>query len=418
MALPLQNAGAMKTTALVLLLIGCHHSSSHVPPDVASPPDVMVGNETITIDIDKAPNLVAFREGLAGPWQPATMVSAMKYQVVVHGPYIVAVACEQPGFNENATMLQARVPADANELMFYCDDTAPVDSNTLTGHMVQAGQVYVGDVNTSSMTPNWTVTGMIANGTFDLFAVSADHAEIRRNVTITGDTTLTPQIDVVQQGTALSSVALTATNGTAQETVSAMTNLQSSSIFFATVYRGPLAAAKVMPESMLVASDKQSVSVRGLDPNGGFRADRRKFSVGDSTSFALPPAVTAQFAMTSAGAQITFGSLPFTADYVDFYIFETPSTNSGTTIYHDLDFSSAFVTATGATQLTISTDIPGYQPNWKIDERQPYDASFLLQSHATSGDLLTSSYSQSFNQMSLAPVTPRAVRRSGRAEMP
>src|SRR5262249_19755653 len=161
---------------------------------------------------DKAPALVAFRDGIDGAWQTATMKTPTSFEAVIHGPYLVSVACEAA--DEVATWQVGRTPDDEHTLNVRCDFAAP-RTHARTGHMAPAGCVQLGEAFAPSATADWDFNMAVPNGTYDLLARTDDRIVLRRAIAITGDLAVTPAIDATAEGAALADVAFTVTNAAA-----------------------------------------------------------------------------------------------------------------------------------------------------------------------------------------------------------
>lgn len=342
---------------------------------------------TIKISSDQAPALVAFRDGLDGAWQTATKKTATSFEAVVHGPYVISVACD--GAAGVSTRQIARTPEDAGDVAVTCAIAAPA-THAITGHMAQAGRVQLGDAIASSATADWNVSLAVPNGTYDLMARTDDQLVLRRAIAISGDLALTPAIDLAQEGVALADAAFTATNAAATETLVASVDLDRPTVPYS-IYRGPIATAKVAPDSALIATDKQSASLRATS-TGGYRELRRPFKVGGTTSFALPAALSGVAWEQKDGAlAVSWGTLPELDSFV--VTVSGPAAAGGKAKSHDLELSPHFLAATGATRAAIDTDIAGYKPEWKIDYTHAYTRELVVQ-HAANGETAKSAVTE------------------------
>lgn len=156
-------------------LLGCG-SSPHEVPD-AAPPDMTVVGAATTIEITTGvpAALVAFRDGVAGAWQAATKTSATQFEAVVHGPYAVAVVCDDRLTSPAGTFhiwdtFETGRTLDDSHAFSECDALAA--NHRVTGHMAQAGTVIVGGQFDSSATTGWDFTLSVPSGTYDLVATT------------------------------------------------------------------------------------------------------------------------------------------------------------------------------------------------------------------------------------------------------
>jgi hypothetical protein len=370
--------------------------------DTDSPPDLPPG-VTITIATDTPAALVAFRDGLEAPWQAAAMKSPSMFEAEVHGPYVVTIVCQEPTGGLYATYQLAQTPDDERNLMRSCDYTiAP--RFPVTGHMVQAGRVQIEDTPRTSSTPDWDFNLNALAGTRDLVALAADRIVLRRGLAIGGATAVTPPIDVAQDGTPLADVTFTATNAALAEGLVASVNLQKPFAQLA-VFRGPIAAAKVAPDSVLIPTDTQSVSIQAT-LGASVRSLRRPFRVGGNTEFTLPlPLGDVRWAIAASSLTVSWSSAP------PFDVFSVDASGSSDPTKFQNQFlllSPRFMIATGITSATIDTDIPGFKPLWRIDFARPHYRRIFLQ-RVANDEISTSIVSEQIN--ALTPVAAPAADR-------
>lgn len=363
----------IQTLSLTLLLssalAGCIEDGAPPPdmpdaPDTPDAPDAPAPATTILIELDEAPALVAFRDGLDGAWRAAATTSARTFEAEVHGPYVVAVVCEDPARGDVSMTQGALTTDDEHVIRMACGTPAP-PAHSVTGHMVQAGSVHIGSAARRSPNPGWSFTLAAGTGLVDLVAVSADRIA-RRAVAVDGDLALATPIDLDQEGQPLLGVELTATNATPAESLVASVGLRTAaSTALIPVYRGPLAGARIAPDAALAATDAQSISVQATD-GPRFRALRRPFRAGGASAFTLPPPI--------AGAQIElerdrlvgrWTALP-PFDYFHLYAANVP-TDETASISHYVMMSPRFAAATGRSQIELDTDLPGMKPAWRLD---------------------------------------------------
>jgi hypothetical protein len=361
-----------------------------------SGPDAPVAPPTITIMSDPAPALVAFRDGLDAPWQPATMKTPTSFTAEVHGPYVVTVVCEDPATGRSRTLQVARTPDDANNLALPCDLPAMTPSGyAVTGHMVQAGFVQLGSSSDTSEDADWDFQLSAANGSYDLIATTTERIVVRRAIEVNADLVVTPPVDVAAEGTALVNVALTAPDATPDEALAASVDLATpTNSLPARVYLGPAATAKVARNSALLPTDTQSVAVRATNGTA-LRELQRPFRVGDDTEYALPqPLGGVQWAIEHGQLSTSWITLP-QLDHLD--MSASSSAADGTELArHSLDMTPLFLAETGITHIAIDTEIPGYKHEWRIDFAGRYTRD-LTGKHAVNDDLVTSSVTEAVN---------------------
>lgn len=350
---------------------------------------------TIAIASDNAPALVAFRDGLDGDWQTATMKTPTSFEAVVHGPYVISIACEDLATGNFSTRQVARTPEDARDVLLQCAAPAP-SPHAVTGHMVQAGRVQLGGASDTSDTADWDFDLDVPSGTYDLMAKAADRIVLRRAIAITGDLELTQPIDVAQEGTALADAAFTVTNAATTETITASVSLgkadQASSF---DVYQGSIATAKVVPDSALLETDAQRAAVTATAGNER-RTLSRPFRVGGATAYTLPPPLTGmKWEQASGNLTVSWGAI---SEPASFTVDVSGASADGTKHQrHHLELSSRFVTETKITSATVDTSIAGYKPEWKIDLAREYTRALTVE-RASNNELATNAVSETVNK--------------------
>jgi hypothetical protein len=392
--------------ALLVLITACGGSSSQPDAgDIDAPPDAPQGPGTaITVETDAAPSLIAYRDG-AGAWKPAKTIDVDTFELDVHGPYIVTVACDD-GVGNITTWQTASTPDDDRELFMSCASFFDA-SVALTGTMLQAGSVTASFFTDSSSAANWAFDLPIEAGVPDVIAFDANRILGRRDLTVTGDTAITPALDLTQ-GSTLVAAPLVATNAAATETVNASINITTKNATFVRLFRGAPAQTKVVPPGFLNLGERQSALV-AASTGLGSRSIRRTFRAGDPTDFTLPASLGAvSYAQPGANLQITWSTLP-EHDIVDIYV-DAFSEDFTTYTFHYLEISAAYIVATGATTMTLDTEIPGYKPEWRVDYTKEYYRSVSAYDFRD-GETATSSTSEGVN-------VPPALVRSGSRRSP
>lgn len=376
------------TTIFIPLLLSSSLAGCTDPEPPAEP-------VTIAIASDKAPALVAFRDGLDGDWQTATMKTPTSFEAVVHGPYVITIACEDLATGNFTTRQVARTPEDAHDLMLRCDAAAPT-THAITGHMAQAGRVQLGGASDASETADWDFDLAVPAGTYDLMAKAADRIVLRRAIAVTGDLALTPAIDVLQEGTALADAAFTATNAAPAETLSAAVSLGKAGQASAfDVYQGPIATAKIVPDAALVAADLQRAAVTATAGNER-RTLSRPFRAGGATAFTLPAPLTGmKWEQASGNLAVSWGAI---AEPASFTVDVSGASADGTKHQrHHLELSARFVAETKLTRATVDTSIAGYKPEWKIDLARQHTRALRVE-RAANSELATNEVSETVNQ--------------------
>ena len=401
-----RRRGGLRFSVLLSLLLssgiaGCGENGPETTPDAY--PDAPDPGVTITIAFVDAPTLVAFRDGVEGAWQPATMKTPTRFEAKVHGPYVVAAMCEQPISGDFSTWRAARTPDDEHEVTLDC--VRPAQSrHTVSGHMVQAGRVQIYNGITTSPAADWDFNFSVLSGTLDLIAVTADRIALRRGIVVAGNVEVTPPIDVLQEGASLASVAFTVPNAEPAEVLITEVYLPTLSPAYPLyIYTGPIATAKVASDAALVASDVQSVRISATAGNGD-RTLARPFRVGGNTAFTFPaPLGNVQWDHANGDIAVTWSSVP----EFDTLLVHVIGVSPDSVTNHGLELSRRFLAATGLTQMALDTDIPGYKLEWRIDFAGQYYRR-LQATRETSGERTTSSVTESIN-VEAATVLPAAM---------
>lgn len=372
-------------------LAACGGCSSSATPDGSAQDALDPAAITITITSDKALALVAFREGLDGPWQPAAMKTPTVHEAHVHGPYVVAAVCEDPGSLEFQTFQEARTPDDERTIMIECLRPGS-PRHPVTGRMVQAGRVRMADGFDDSPSADWTFSVSVPLGTHELVATTADRIALRRGIAVGGSTTVTPDLDLAQEGAALAEVAFTASNAVPGELLDARVELDLPGPGSFNIYGGPIAAAKVAPDSVLAATDVQSVSL-GATSGVARRSLRRPFRVGGATAYTLPPPIEdVRWEIAGGDLTMSWSALPA----FDSFRVSTIGVNAPRFRSQSLHLSPRFVAATGLERATIDTNIPGYRPAWRVPFSGYHTRSAAVQ-RAAGDELATSSIDETHN---------------------
>jgi len=257
----------------------------------------------------------------------------------------------------------------------------------VTGKVVQPARVYMGDaVDSSTTTTNWDLALTVAPGVHDLFAFSADHVLVHHALDATHNVAL-GTIDIVTAGTVLDTVAFSAINKTATEVLTSRAAIETPTTSFAAVTRpGDASATKVIPESLLVATDRQSVSVIATD-GGHERALRQPYHAGGSTEYTLPSLLTGVSWTTTANPVLHWNTLATVTAFSASVLSE--STN---TAQYNVSATWSYLTTTGVDQITFDTSIPGFQAAWKVDLTQPYRRSVIAQYVPATSTVETETY--------------------------
>jgi hypothetical protein len=329
------------------------------------------------------PAVVMLRDGVDGAWQSVEIppeptdrdpAIAATVRFEVNGPYMVTVVCEQSG--SWRTWQVARTPEDSRSLTAPCDP--PVREGAITGHMVHAGHVHVGAASVHSDVADWDVRLSAPLGVRDLIANTDAGMAVRRGLQLTGALALDKPIDVVKEGTALIALGFVVENAKLDETLAAAVEITTVNSTTGRIYEGPLASVKIASDAALIESDTQSVSLEATRA-GARRTLRRPFQLGDDTVYTLPPTMgEPQWSLDGDRLSVDMPELP---EVDNVLVSAAGSTGEGTQLAsYELDLSSAYLRTVQPTTAVIDIDIPGYEPEWKIDFTKNY--SRQLQTHS------------------------------------
>jgi hypothetical protein len=356
---------------------------------------------SVTVQTDTPPALLALRDGLDADWQ-SVPISGGTYTLTAHGPYTVALVCELPDGLFDIEQWQ-RAPGDEPKIESSCASTTA--DGSVTGHMVQAGNIALGFGGSTSDTPNWDFDVAVANGPQQLVAI-ADERILRRDLTVNGLTS-TEALDVATAGMAFVPTALRAPNARPDETLLSSVTLFTPSFTFARIYSGDPAGAKLIPDGVLAADDHQRVRVTAFDTGSGSRAVfHGSYHQGDATDFTLPdPLGPVQFTETDNTLTTTWSTLPahdeLSADLEEF------STDGAIFWFYFVSTSAAFIDQTGASSVTFERDIPGFKPEWVVDLAQEHSRDLTAFTRSSDNDSQSSAVSETVNS---PPAVQRVVR--------
>lgn len=317
---------------------------------------------SITISTERAPEAIAYRDGLDGSWRTLTPTSAGSYKLDVTGPYMVSVVCSTGNATLVSTRQIARTPEDGTEIALACAKPSQLTS-AVKGKMVQPGAVSVGAARAASDVADWGIDLDVPAGTFDLLGISDDRIMIRRDLAISGELDV-GTLDLQQQGTELVPVALTASNAATGETVEAEVMISTGKTQGGLVHRGAPADAKLAPTAFLTGDLRQSVAMIGKQGDAT-RMVRRELRTGEPTALALPePLGPVQLEAKDGKLVATWSALP---EHDKVVLSVAGSQAIDNIREHAIELSQRFLAETGATSATIDTNLPDYQAAWRID---------------------------------------------------
>jgi hypothetical protein len=342
---------------------------------------------------DVPTSLVAYREGFAGDWQPATMKSPTSFEIEVDGPYTLVAVCEDA--TGGVTEVELGQLPDEGAVEVGCGPFGGPAGHTLTGHMAQAGRVVAGVSSQSSSTADWDFSLAVADGTYDVVASTADAIAVRRNVVVAGDQALAQVIDVAAEQLPQVTIPLTAANVEAGESVSARVTLRpQTNLVSGIVFSGAPANARIILPSSLLATDRQRASITAKQGNFQ-RSLTRGVAAGADPSFMLPPHLdNPQWTVDNGELQLRLASLPAANQIlVDA---SASSADFSKSWFYSFSMSDRFAAQSGLTHVTLDTNIPGFKPEWLIDFSAEYSREVFAFGDSPD-DFSTSQFSETVN---------------------
>lgn len=425
------------------LLAACGTGSHGGTGSTSGPPDGMPDADPLTVTIRLTSTadlqLIAFRDGPGAPWQTPVPTQPGRYEIAVHGPYTVLDVCTAPG--EVATFERSRTLDDPHDLDMSCLVRSPRGSH-VTGSItpVQGGGIfpiiYIGAVS-GTPAANGQFDVQVVDGTYDLVAwtlslsAGQDRIAIRRNLVVAGDTMVMPAIDVATEGTATMLVQPTVTNLAADEQLGTSSELDtptvkiSASIGGSTTTTAP--GAYLLPDAALGPDDVQWIDVSASSDTtaGSFTARdvSRRYTQSTSLQFTLPPAFSVPFTTVDGQLVAAWTTLP-PLDRLEVAIDQASATGTDLDRLSITNVSANYIAATAATSAGFDTDVPGYDPSWRVDLSRAYDRQATA-IRTVDGDVLDASLNETIiPQLTGPPSVPQprggpspALRRRSLARM-
>jgi len=348
----------------VVLAMGCSDGTMRIPGTLQGP--------VISLRATQAPALLAFRYEDADAWQIFT--GATTVDVAIAGPYRVAVVCRSSATSGTVQIRElARTPDDGDTLELGCGP-APAPF-LVTGELQDTADIALGLASTSTSSGAFEM--LSTPGTFDLVVLTGDlfngydGAAIRRDVPVTGDTSL-GELDLAHEGrVATTATTLGATNLAAGErlSVSGVLDTGTTQVWLALgVFDNPT-VVPLLPNAALRATDHQrvQVSASGTTP-GGLTSSRRvtrDYHIGDPTAFTLPePLGPVAVDLATYRLSATWTSLPA----YDTLSVARQSFAEHRFRSHQLTLTRSFIEAFSLTSATLDLrDVPGIDDDWLLD---------------------------------------------------
>lgn len=382
----------MKSCLLFPLLLASACTDSTATEPLPPPGEL----PAITFTLQSAPLLVAYREAADAQWRPADAVDATTYRFQVKGPYVLTIVC---GLGHHIWVQQILQTPEDEDVPAACELDS--GSNRLMGRTIQSANVYtfLGIRNSSEAEP---FEFLVPSGTYDVIARAADRIAIRRRVKVEGDTVITNPIDLTTEGRAFTPAVISVTNPLPEENRGVRVELHTQFGFY-WGHAGAFDDTPIIPDQVLLASDRQYVTVYAGSRHGGRRV-MRNFREGDSTSFTLPDRMgPVSFTETANAVSVSWSSLP-ERDRMRFIVGGS-SVLSPLFVIFEAIVSRSFEDSAGMTSLGFDTAIPGYLSEWHLDPTKEYDQTLSVE-RDVGNDRLISSRGARVNVPPVEPVPP------------
>jgi hypothetical protein len=324
------RSGQVLVLALLALLAACGSSSE-------------TERHRINFEIFETPHLVAVRDE-DGAWRRLAPNADGDYSTAVTERHTVVSVC---GPDDNVvTDVTLRTWSDGAPFII-CPDATPDEPTpvTVTGQMLQAGQVSLDTNDDSGTAPPWTFELSVPPGTYDLIAFGDSSTFLHNDLEITSATTL-PTIDLEQAGVPYVTSTITVPNVEADEALE--TQLY--------VFSGNTTASYTRTGTTLrrlrdVAgpADTQIATIHATTP-----MSYRSSQLADGqTTVALMPRLTG----------VTLGELSASWDPL-------PETTQTISIVEETATTIVAIAVTpqyldGETSASVTLDIPGYEDAWR-----------------------------------------------------
>jgi hypothetical protein len=364
----------MRTWGLaVVLACGCGS------PD-AGPPDALVpGANYVRLRVGYV-DALAYRNG-DGPWQE---VAPDRY-LWVDDDYEIAFGCRTvSGFSAT---VEARVYTPDARADVDCAAPLGPDSltHTVTGHMLQAGAVWMGHDHASSATGPWDFALDVAAGTYDLFAFDDARGLMRRGVSVIHSMGVA-DVDLDAGGTAFVDVPLTLNGAAGGAAITTQVDWAGGNSTWGV---GPIVSSgtttRMPPLGILVDPDYLDLDVTAATPTTQQTAHVQFFN-GTQTELDLPPPPAIAFAEEDGQIVATWDALP-PFDTLTY----TLARRDGSSLRVSTD--AAYVARPGAARALVydATGAPGFDPSWTIDPSEPYTRTVELVASGNATSMLRES---------------------------
>lgn len=344
----------MRTSSLLLVLAACGG-----------------GGSSDTLELKLGNNAVA-AVNTGDRWEAVARDTSGTGKISLDGPTMLAIVCDETGYLNYYTLFLGPGMDDEEPLDLTCG--IPLASVTVTVSTSPATQVFIGFDRNFSGSPLTVVPG-----TYDVIAIDDSTTppkyEIRRDVAITADMTLTiaPSLPMV-------ATRIEATAG-AGETLSRSTFLRTGN---GTTKKRTFASVTAVegsgwtfPASALVADDRQSVSASTSSETLGSRSASQRIESDTATvTLQLPGYLTTVTAMPTTVSWA--GGAAWTSFYYGI-------NNADYSVLWDASITPEWTEAGGKVDTITFPDpagIPGWQSKWNLGSTADYEWYFSA-SHET-----------------------------------
>ena len=330
-------------------LVACSNPSSS--PLVDAPPDTPEDPPETTVFVElfgSSPVFVRYRTN-GGEWREP-VDTGDGYEISVRDDYELVAACATDTASEVGFI--AGLPSEGSTFIPCYPPFAGSEPIQVTGTMKQPGRVFIG-AGASGETADWSFTINVAIGTQDLIALDDTRVAIRRDLEVLGPTAL-DDIDLETEGVAL-------VDRTFAVDLAADEQLSSAYLWFtsntgAYIPLGSSPSVKLPPQSVAGQFDARYMVLDAFAA-ASYRSAYITQAPGSPTSVEMLPRLEG---IEFEADLVTWpGTLPGTEAELSIY---------GTSRTIHSSASAGFLA--GKHELVIDTDIPGFDPAWRIPNPQ------------------------------------------------
>lgn len=329
-------------------VVACNNPSS-VPVD--SPPDTPVEDppveQIVFVELfGSSPVFVRYRTG-GGEWREP-VDTGDGYEMTVVDDYELVAACATDVAADVGFIAGTVDEGLSTYIPCYPPFSDAATTAAVTGTMKQPGRVFL-NREASGETPNWTFDLELSIGTKDLIALDDTRVAVRRDLEVLGPTTIA-QVDLATEGVDLIDTAFSVDASPGEQLASSLWWFTANTGTFISL--GSATTLGLPPPSVVGQFDTQYVAFDAFG-KASYRSVFIQQFRGAPTSVELLPQLEGVEFNTDG---VTWsGTLP--GDDADLY------TYGGANSIH-VNASAGWLA--GRHKLAIDTDIPGFNPAWKI----------------------------------------------------